>query len=98
MAALCNKFVLACAVASGTVIISIAGYWLYRKRYSRRAGLGIAIDKEDLCRPVGTVDSLWHYPLKSAHRVELEEIDCTKRGFKHDRSVCANKARLIPIP
>lgn len=76
-----NKTVLICAVASGSVVLAVAGLWLYRRRKSKK----VPTKPEELTKPVATIDKLCVYPMKSAYRVEVNEIECTVRGFKHDR-------------
>ena len=77
-----GRIAVICAVASGSVILAIAGvYWYRRFRQQQLKRL----KPEDLKKVVAIVDKLWVYPLKSAYRVEVEGIECTKRGFVHDR-------------
>ncbi len=77
-----GRIAVICAVASGSVVLAIAGVYWYRR--FRQQQLKRLIP-EDLKKVVATVDKLWVYPLKSAYRVAVEEIECTKRGFVHDR-------------
>ena len=35
--------------------------------------------------PVAKVSKLYVYPVKSCHRIEVESINCLKRGLKYDR-------------
>ena len=78
MPVVCSKVVVICAVASTSALLAFAGLWFYRRRRrtSSQSGKG---------RVVATVDKLWVYPMKAAYRVDVDEIECTKRGFKHDR-------------
>ena len=36
-------------------------------------------------KPVAKVSKLYVYPVKSCHRIEVESIQCLKRGLKYDR-------------
>ena len=77
-----NRTVVIAAVASGiAVALTIAGLWWYK----RRNGSSKTLIPENFTNPVAKVDKLWVYPLKSARRVDLEEVQCTRRGFQHDR-------------
>ena len=79
-----NKTVLICAAAaSGSVLLAVAGLWLYRRRKITKN----PTKPEELTKPVATIEKLWIYPLKSAYRVEINEIECSVRGFKHDRLI-----------
>lgn len=35
--------------------------------------------------PVARVAKLCVYPVKSCHRIEVESVDCWRRGLKYDR-------------
>ena len=57
----------------------VAGAWLYLR------GRATPPYQEQFQRPVATVSKLYLYPVKSCHRVEVDSIECWKRGLKYDR-------------
>lgn len=70
------------AVIGGTIVAAHV-WWYYKKR--RTAQLDGDNDDDDV--PVATVQHLWLYPLKSCHRVQVNETECLQRGLKNDRYI-----------
>ena len=83
-----KSWVIPCLIGTGAVIsvgaITVAAIWWYkRRRSSVLTAKEVKLEEFDI--PVARVDKMFVYPLKSAHRVELESSDCLLRGLKYDR-------------
>lgn len=70
--------------AGAVVAAGLALWWYHQKRKSPKKRQS---KPEDFPVPVGRVANLWVYPLKSGHRLEVEEADCLARGLKNDRFI-----------
>lgn len=63
----------------GLCATGIVGAWLYLR------GKATAPYEELFRCPVAKVAKLYVYPIKSCHRIEVENVECWKRGLKYDR-------------
>ena len=55
------------------------GAWLYLR------GGATSPYQEQFTSPVARVSKLYVYPVKSCHRVQVDSVECWKRGLKYDR-------------
>ncbi len=65
-------------LAVGLFSAGAAGAWLWLR--------GKATHKELVYNiPVAKVSKLYVYPVKSCHRIEVDSVQCLKRGLRFDR-------------
>ena len=60
-------------------VAGMAGAWLYLR------GGATSPYQEQFTSPVARVSKLYVYPVKSCHRVQVDSVECWKRGLKYDR-------------
>lgn len=75
-----SLIIIGAVAAVGAAGVAAVTFWYCSRRKKSRASR-----PEDFTMPVAIVEQLWLYPLKSAHRLEVNEIECLARGFRNDR-------------
>lgn len=61
------------------ILTALSLYWYQKKRKH-------VVPVPTVWEPVGKVKSLFIYPLKSGHRIELDTAVCTDYGFQMPKS------------
>ena len=67
------------SVGAALYAAGMVGAWLYLR------GRATPPYEELFQTPVAKVSKLYLYPVKSCHRMQVDSIECWKRGLKYDR-------------